>query len=432
MARKIEPLSKVVTEQQVRRIAQEFQTPVYVYSQRILEEQAKKALSFPHAFGLTVRYAMKANPNQNIVRLFHKKGISIDASSGFEAQRAIDAGVPPRDILLTSQEIPKNLFALVASGVNYTACSLEQLVNFAGHVRNDNRVDVSVRINPGRGSGSTKRTNTGGKSSSFGIWYEQIPEVLDLVERYGLNVTRIHTHIGSGSDPEVWKKVALMSLKNVDRFLKAGHDVQSLNLGGGYKVARMSYEKDTDLKKCGESVKRAFSDFAKKTKRKLRLEIEPGTFLVANAGAVVSKVVDVKSTPEYDFLIIDSGMTEVTRPSLYGAQHPLFVVPQDKRKNRKKEYIVSGHCCESGDILTPANGNPEKLQPRLLNEARIGDFLVVGGAGAYCAGMSTINYNSYPQAGEVLIDNHGRFQEIRKRQTLAQITQNEERVYLNS
>jgi len=432
MARKIEPLSSVVTEQQVRRIAEEFDTPVYVYSQKILEEQAKKALAFPNAFGLTIRYAMKANPNQNIIRLFYKKRLNIDASSGFEAQRAIDAGVPPRDILLTSQEIPKNLFELVASGVSYTACSLEQLANFAGHVRDDNKVDVSVRINPGRGSGGTKRTNTGGKSSSFGIWYEQIPEVLDLVNKCGLNVTRIHTHIGSGSDPEVWKKVALMSLRNVERFLKAGHDVQSLNLGGGYKVGRMSYEKDTNLRKCGEPVKRAFSDFAKKTKKRLRLEIEPGTFLVANAGAVVSRVIDVKSTPQYDFLVVDSGMTEVTRPSLYGAQHPLFVVPRDNRKSRKKEYVVAGHCCESGDILTPADGDPEKLQPRLLNEARVGDFLVIGGTGAYCAGMSTINYNSYPQAPEVLIDKHGQCKEIRERQTLAQMTQNEVKVYLNS
>lgn len=430
MARKIEPLSLVVTKQQVREIAREFGTPVYAYSQRIFEDQAEKARAFPNAFGLTVRYAMKANPNQNIVRLFSNKGIDIDASSGYEAQRAIDVGVAARNILLTSQEIPKNLFELVASGVNYTACSLEQLACFGGHVLKG--VDVSVRINPGRGSGGMKRTNTGGPNSSFGIWHGQIPEILEVANKYGLNISRVHTHIGSGSDPKVWKKVAFMGLKNVEKFLKAGHDVRVLNLGGGYKVARMSYEKASDLGKCGEPVKRAFSAFAKKTGIKLRLEIEPGTFLTANAGCVISKIIDIKSTPQHDFLVTDTGMTEVTRPSLYGVQHPLFVVPKDNRKARKREYVVSGHCCESGDILTPADGDPEKIKPRLLSEARIGDFLVVGGTGAYCAGMSTINYNSYPQAPEVLIGKSGSFHEMRKRQTLKQMTQNEFRVYLNS
>ena len=132
----------------------------------------------------------------------------------------------------------------------------------------------------------------------------------------------------------------------------------------------------------------------------------------------------------YDFLKIDSGMTEVLRPSMYGAQHPLVVVPATKAAEQEQQStidaIVAGHCCESGDILTPSAGDPEALEPRTLRDAAIGDYLVIEGSGAYCSGMSSKNYNSFPEAPEVLY--RGPEQEpvlIRKRQTLDQIVQNE-------
>ncbi len=191
----LEPLSSVVTEKQAREIASDFGTPVYVYSERLLEEQADKALAFPNAFGLTVRYAMKANSNKNILKLFRNKGIHIDASSGYEVERSMLVGIFPAQILLTSQKVPKNLKTLVARGLGYNACSLHQLRAY-GELGLSS--EVSVRINPGLGSGGTNRTNTGGPSSSFGIWYEQIPEVLRVAGEYGFNIGRIHTYIGSG------------------------------------------------------------------------------------------------------------------------------------------------------------------------------------------------------------------------------------------
>lgn len=423
MAKEVtEPLSPVVSEQQAKDISSKFGTPTYVYSQKILEEQAEKALNFPNEHGLTVRYAMKANPNANIMKIFDRKGIHIDASSGYECERAMKAGILPEKILLTSQEIPSNLAELIKKGVDYNACSLHQLENY-GRLFPDS--DVSVRINPGLGSGGTNRTNTGGPASSFGIWHEYFDDIISIAKKHNLNVKRIHTHIGSGSDPEVWKRVALMSLDNVERFLEAGHNIKILNLGGGYKVGRMSYEKSTDLEECGEPVRQAFVDFAEKTGKELKLEIEPGTFLVANAGCLIARVIDAVSTPKYNFIKIDSGMTEVTRPALYGAQHPIAVVHRYPRESVEKEYIVTGHCCESGDILTPAPGDSESLKPRRLMEAQINDFVVIGGVGAYCAGMSTKNYNSFPASAEVWIDKKGKTHLIRERQTLEQMLQNE-------
>jgi len=411
---------------QVRDIAEKYQTPVFVYFQKVLED---KALAFPNEYGLTVRYAMKANSNVNILRIFDKKGIHIDASSEYEVERAALAGINPENILLTSQQFPVNLPYMINKGVQFNACSLDQLERF-GEMFPDNL--VSVRINPGLGSGGTNKTNTGGPGSSFGIWHEQFGEVLKIADEHGLKIWRVHTHIGSGSDPEVWKKVAGMSLGIVERFIKAGHDVQILNLGGGYKVARMNYEESTGLQECGEPVRQAFIDFEKRVGRQLKLEIEPGTFLTANAGSLIARVIDVKTTPDYNFIVIDSGMVDITRPSLYGAEHPIVVVPEIDQERRLGEYVVVGNCCESGDLLTPKPGDSETLDTRILCEAQIGDFVVIGGAGSYCSSMNVEGYNSYPGAAEILLDNEGKSHLIKKRQSLEQLMQNEKVVIKNN
>jgi len=119
-------------------------------------------------------------------------------------------------------------------------------------------------------------------------------------------------------------------------------------------------------------------------------------------------------------------MTEVLRPSLYGAQHPLIVVPKDPaREGKNKKYVVVGHCCESGDLMTPAPGESETISERLLNEAEIGDVCVVEGSGAYCSSMNTKNYNSFPEVAEVMLAKDGSLNIIRKKQTIDQFLENE-------
>jgi diaminopimelate decarboxylase len=297
---------------------------------------------------------------------------------------------------------------------------------------------VGIRINPGVGSGGFSKsttgfskTNVGGPSSSFGIWFDQIDDgtVPDLVSKYGLTVERIHTHIGSGSDPEVWQKVASRSLS----FCAVWPTVETLNLGGGYKVGRVEGEVTTDLQKIGAPVAEAFVQFAKDNNgRELKLEIEPGTYLVALSGALVSTVQDkVYTTGEgsHTFLKLDSGMTDVLRPSLYGAIHPMTIFPSSGKTedvgSDMSEVVVVGHCCESGDLMTPKPGQPEDLSERNLRTAQIGDILIIDGSGAYCAGMSAKHYNSFPESPEVLLDLEGKPHIIRQRQPMEQVYQNE-------
>ncbi len=398
-------------------VRERFGTPCYVYDRATLEATARRALDFPAPYGFTLRYAMKANPSRGILTLFRDLGLHIDASSDWEVDRALRAGFAASQIQLTAQIPSRRVAEYVARGVLLNACSLHQLESFGQAAPGRS---IAARLNPGLGSGSTKRTNTGGPSSSFGIWHEHIGEVKAIAARHGLTIRTLHSHIGSGTDPEVWKQVTRMTLDLVAQL----PDVVTVNLGGGFKVGRMPEEPTVDLDEVGAHVRRELEAFRDREGRALHLELEPGTYLVAQAGAVVATCVDVVDTGRdgYLFAKLDTGMTEVTRPSLYGAQHPIDVLASGREQ---AEVVFVGPCCESGDILTPAPGDPEALGPRWVPRPQVGDLVAVGGAGAYCAAMSTINYNSYPQAPEVMLEPDGTLRLLRRRQSLEQILANE-------
>jgi diaminopimelate decarboxylase len=405
------------TAAEAAEVRERFGTPCYVYDRVTLEAAARAALAFPRLHGFTLRYAMKANPTRAILTLFRDLGLDIDASSDWEVERALRAGFAPDRIQLTAQRPSTRLRELVGMGVRVTACSLHQLERhgaaFPGR-------DVTLRVNPGLGSGSTNRTNTGGPASSFGLWHAHLDRAKALAAQHGLVIRGLHTHIGSGSEPAVWTRVAGMVLDIADRL----PDVRTVSLGGGFKVARVPGEQATDLAQVGGAVRDAFAAHERRSGRSFDLEIEPGTWLVANAGAVVATCVDVVDTgPDgYLFAKLDTGMTEVTRPAMYGAQHPIAVLAEGRPTAR---VVFVGPCCESGDVLTPAPGDPEALAPREVPRPEIGDLVVVGGAGAYCASMSLANYNSYPRAPEVMREPDGTLRLARRRQAFEQVLADE-------
>jgi len=407
----------MLTLAQATQIRNRFGTPCYVYHRAALEAAARRALTFPAPFGLTLRYAMKANPSGGVLAVFRDLGLHIDASSDYEVERALRAGFPPAMIQLTSQLPSVRLAEHLSRGVLFNACSLHQLETFGTSAPGR---DVSVRMNPGLGSGARNRTNTGGPAASFGIWHEYLGDVKRVAKRFDVRIRRLHSHIGSGTDPEVWKRCARMTLDLVAKL----PDVQVINLGGGFKIGRMPGEPSVDLSDVGAHVRQELLAFRERDGRALALEIEPGTYLVANAGDVLATCVDVVDTGRegYVFAKLDAGMAEVTRPALYGAQHPIDVLTDGRDM---ADVVFVGPCCESGDILTPAPGDPESLGPRKVPRPRIGDLVVIGGAGAYCAAMATINYNSYPQAPEVMLEPDGELRLLRRRQRLEQIWENE-------
>ena len=386
-------------------------SPVYVYSRETIEQRCSEVTAFPNAYGLNARYALKANPHLAILKVIESMGLHFDASSEFEVMRCLHAGIPGKKIQLTGQQFPrKYLNEIVEAGVLFNACSLKQIEEFGKAFPGS---DISFRVNPGTGSGSNRKTNVGGPSASFGIWHTQTDQIAELAEKYQLQITRIHSHIGSGSDPEVWKAVTEMTLAQADKF----PNVHTVNLGGGFKVARMASEKSTNLQEIGEFVKTVFINHAEKTGNEYKLEIEPGTYLSANCGSLVCDIDDISNTGEdgYTFLKLNTGMDTITRPALYASEHPIVIINES---SQTEKYVVCGHCCESGDVFTVDES--DTLTTRTLNQAQIGDLVVIEGAGAYCASMSLKNYNSFPTTPQLLLDS-GKLNVIQKPQSLTEM-----------
>jgi diaminopimelate decarboxylase len=396
LALKLESETSPVTTPQARDLVRRHGSPLYIYQRGILDRRAETLASLKLPFGFTPRYAVKANPHPEIIQLFHQRGLHFDASSSYEATMLLAQGIPGPHISLSSQQPAADLDQLIAAGVQLTATSLHQLDLIARAAPTGHR--IGLRLNPGVGDGHNRRTTTAGVGASFGLWHEYLEQALDLAHRHHLVVDRLHTHIGSGADPRIWQAAMDTALTLAERM----PDVTVLDIGGGYKVARMPGEADTDLPAVADVFAERLQSFADRTGRRLHLEMEPGTWLVAAAGSLITEISDIVDTGAegYTFLRVNTGMNDILRPTLYGAQHRLYVLGDHEGH---EDYVVVGHNCESGDILTTAPHEPEQIEPRRLQRARIGDLLLIADTGAYCASLRAQGYNAFPSAGEVLI-----------------------------
>ena len=406
-----------LTKWQAEQIFTEYNHPVYVYSEEKFEQSADNFLAFPSAFWLTVRYAMKANPNINILNIFKKKWIKIDCSSEYEAYRALNAGYTGADIQISSQETPNKLEDILNTWVFLVATSLKQIEAIWKIAA---WTEIWIRINPGAGSWAFKAISTGGETSAFWIWHEYIPQIKELAKKYDLKITKIHFHIGSENTPESWTESADTGFEVISHF----PDVHTFDMGGWFKEAIMAYETSADLQEIGKSVAESFKNFAEKTGRKIHLEIEPWKALVINSCSLIAQIDDIVNTGNngYTFIRTNTWMTEMPRPSMYGIQQPITVINENKET---KNYVVVGHCCESWDLLTPKLYNNETIEEVELAVASIWDTLVFDWVWAYSASMSMKNYNSFPEAGELMLLQNWDIKEIRKRQKSEDVWKNE-------
>jgi len=413
---------KFLDADEVPYLAGQYGTPVFIYDLPTIKRNYDYFSQTPNPYGLTVRYSVKANPTRAVLAYFNQLGASFDVSSVWEARRCLNAGIDAKKILITAQEISEGWEPLCVNGMEFDAGSLQQLKIYGEKFP---RTSISVRINPGFGSGLVKKLTSGGVHSSFGLWFAQLDEAVALAERYSLSIKRIHLHIGSGHDSEVLEKTVNLALVLCAKVPTVTH----LNLGGGYKVTALNSDPHYDHHAVGERIGASLKKFHSQTGRKLHLEVEPGTFSMALAGSLITRVIDVVNTgPDgYRFIKIDGGLTEIMRPSYYGALHPLVVVKRSGVEENRDicQQMVCGHCCIAGDSLTPAVGNTEDFTPITMARAEINDYLVIERVGGYAASMSVKNFNSYPEAAEVCRVAKNNYHVVRERQTLEQMTQNE-------
>jgi diaminopimelate decarboxylase len=400
----------------VAELGRRFGTPTYVYDAAKILQRLKDLAAFDH-----VRYAVKACSNLAILDLLHRHGTLVDTVSAGEMQRAMAVGYSPQGdpppLVYTADVFDHESMELCATRSIHVNCGSADMIDQWG-ARVPGR-EITLRINPGFGHGHSQKTNTGGKNSKHGIWHEDLVDCLRRADRHQLKVTGIHMHIGSGSDLEHLAQVC-GALEQVAG--QVGVTVSMISAGGGLPVPYRQDQGYVDLDAYFALWNAARQRLEARFAHPVRLEIEPGRYLVAESGYLVTEIRAVKRQADNVFYLVDAGFNNLARPILYGAYHPMSVVPADGRTTRpEQEVIVGGPLCESGDIFTQEEGGV--VVTRRLPEASVGELLVIECAGAYGFVMGS-NYNSKPLAAEVLIqDRHAHL--IRRRQTFKDLIHGE-------
>ncbi|HEG2205223.1 TPA: diaminopimelate decarboxylase [Enterobacter cloacae] len=396
------------------RLPAEFGCPVWVYDAQIVREK----IAALHQFDV-VRFAQKACSNIHILRLMREQGVKVDSVSLGEIERALAAGFDPKTdpdaIVFTADLIDDATLARVHElQIPVNAGSVDMLEQL-GQVSPGHR--VWLRVNPGFGHGHSQKTNTGGENSKHGIWYADMPAALEVLQRYNLKLVGIHMHIGSGVDYGHLEQVCGAMVRQVIDF---GQDLEAISAGGGLSIPYREGEEAIDTDHYYGLWSAARDKVAAHVGHPVKLEIEPGRFLVAESGVLVAQVRSVKEMGSRHFVLIDAGFNDLMRPSMYGCYHHISALAADGRDLTdapRIDTVVAGPLCESGDVFTQQEGG--KVETRALPEVKPGDYLVLHDTGAYGASMSS-NYNSRPLLPEVLFDN-GKARLIRRRQTIQEL-----------
>jgi diaminopimelate decarboxylase len=411
----------------VAELARDFGTPLYVYDAATIRRRCRDLAAWD-----TVRFAQKACSNLAVLDLVRREGVLVDAVSTGEIHRALAAGysahapagtagpadLPPAHPIVYTADIfdRDSLDAVARLGIHVNCGSADMLEQLAERVPG---ASVTLRVNPGFGHGHSQKTNTGGEGSKHGIWHEDIPDVLRRAEWAGLSVSGLHMHIGSGTDLAHLAEVA-GALERVA--IEIGRSLTTLSAGGGLPVPYKPGEQHADLGGYFTLWDAARKRLEDRFGHRLRLEIEPGRYLTAESGFVVTEVRAVKRQGSRKYVLVDAGFNTLARPVLYGSYHPMSLCPADARATPEAEEVaVGGPLCESGDIFTQADGG--FVATRSLPAAQVGDLLVIEVAGAYGFVMAS-NYNSKPLPAEVLVDD-GRARLVRVRQTPADLVRGE-------
>jgi diaminopimelate decarboxylase len=396
-------------------IARDFGTPTYVYDAERIVRQVQALAPFD-----VVRYAQKANSNLAVLDLCRRNGVLVDAVSAGEIHRAQAAGYAttgdPPPIVYTADVFDQEALDLVVElGIPVNCGSPDMIDQYGERVPGG---EITLRINPGFGHGHSRKTNTGGDQSKHGIWHEDLADSVRRAARHGLAIGGIHVHIGSGADLEHLAMVAGAVEKLAQQ---VGDSVHTVSAGGGLPIPYREGDPSMDVGAYYSLWNAARARLEDRFGHPVRLEIEPGRYLVAEAGALVAEIRAIKHMGPNTFYLLDAGFNTLARPILYGAYHPMSLVPSDDRPRPLSPVVVGGPLCESGDIFTQEEGGFVRSQP--LPEAQVGELLVIECAGAYGFVMAS-NYNSKTLPAEVMVSG-GLAHQVRARQRVADLTRGE-------
>ncbi|MBM3255337.1 MAG: diaminopimelate decarboxylase [Candidatus Omnitrophica bacterium] len=395
----------------VEELALRFGTPLYVYSYHTLIGHYLKLKEAFKEIDPLICYSVKANSNLALLKALVDKGSGLDIVSGGELFRAIQVGCPAAKIVYASVgKTDREIEEALARGILFfnveSFPELENINRIASKLHKT--ASVAIRINPDVEPKTHKFITTGKITNKFGIDLKSAEKILLRCMSYpNVNISGLHIHIGSQITESAPFVAAITKMVDfIDRLKTKGLSIEYLNIGGGLGIIY-----DRESPQTAQKFAHKVLPLLKKTG--LRIILEPGRFIVGNAGILVTRVLYVKSTPKKKFVIVDAGMNDLIRPALYSAYHNILPLRAKEEARREKVDIV-GPICESGDFIA---------KERRLPVVREGGYLAVMGTGAYGFSMSS-NYNSRRRPQEVLVIKDKVFI-IRKRESYSDLVRNE-------
>jgi diaminopimelate decarboxylase len=388
-------------------LTEKYGSPLYVYDAEKISSQYNRLITaFSTVKSLKLNYAVKANSNISILKLFKKLNSGIDTVSIQEVKLGLEAGFAPENIIFTPNGVSLQEIELVANlGVQINIDNLSILEQFGHHYPN---IPVCVRINPHIMAGGNSKISVGHIDSKFGISIHQVPHIMRVVENTGMHINGIHMHTGSDIlDIDVFIAATDILLNSAKEF----KNLDFIDLGSGFKVPYKEGDISTNIEELGEKLSKRFNLFCKDYGKKLTLMFEPGKFLVSDAGSFLAHVNVVKQTTSTVFASVDSGFNHLGRPMMYDSYHHIHNISNPN--GRERYYSVVGYICETDTFGSN----------RRISEIREGDILCFKNAGAYCFSMAS-NYNSRYRPAEVLVYNEKDYL-IRKQETFEDLIKNQ-------
>lgn len=387
----------------VTQLIQQFGSPLYVYDSNKIADQIYTLKQAYKGADLKIKYAAKALTNISVLKFIRKQGVGIEVVSPQEAQLALRAGFTSTEILFTPSGVDfSEIEEGVALGFSINLDNLSVLQKFGE--KYGSNYPCGIRLNPNIMAGGNIKISTGHSNSKFGISILQLDQIKEVVDRYKIHIKGLHIHTGSDiKETEAFLKTAQVLFDTAKHF----PDLTFIDFGSGYKVAYKEGDVVTNVLELGKKLTEAFSTFCQSYGKKLELWIEPGKFIVSEAGTFLTTASIVKETPAITFVTVNSGLNHLIRPMMYDAYHHILNV--SNLTGSKKIYTVVGYICETDTFGSD----------RELNEVKEGDILAFKNAGAYGFSMAS-NYNSRFRPAEVLVIN-GEAKLIRERETLEDI-----------
>jgi diaminopimelate decarboxylase len=393
-------------------LSEEYGTPLYVYNENILRQRCRDLKGLISYSNFTVNYSPKANGNLELIKIVRSEGLRVDAMSPGEIYINKLAGYKPEEILYISNNVSEDEFRYaIDAGVKISVDSVSQLEMF-GKINPGGR--VAFRLNPGVGAGHHEKVITAGQKTKFGIEMKSIPEVKRIIKEYNLKLIGINQHIGSlFMDGEAY----LESTGNILSIARQFDDLEFIDLGGGFGIPykKQSGQTRLDLKELGGRLSDVIHTWLKEYGKDIEFKIEPGRYIVAEAGIILGKVNATKTNYNIKYIGTDLGFNVLIRPVMYGSHHDIEIYRKSDVPSIKEETVtIVGNICETGDII--AKG-------RILPEIFRDDILGVLDGGAYGYSMSS-NYNSRLRPAEILIQTDGTPRLIRRRDNLDDLIRN--------